>query len=226
MARWPLDRVLALALLVVLSPVLAAVALVVGATSRGPMFLRVARVGQHGRTFAMWKLRTMRVGPGRVSRGSGGAGGPPLTVAGDSRVTAAGRFLRRHRLDELPQLVNVVMGEMALIGPRPETPEYVEREDPRWQAVLAARPGIAGPTQLVVRSHEPAFLASAGEDGYRTVLLPAKLAIDSWYIRRASPVLDGAVVVGVARSCLGLGRGRLEAWVERSVPEAQPLLVR
>ncbi|MCU0235267.1 MAG: sugar transferase, partial [Thermoanaerobaculales bacterium] len=103
----------------------------VALSSRGPVLFRQQRVGRGGRPFTMLKFRTMRVG----------GGGAQVTAAGDGRVTAVGRLLRRLKLDELPELVNVLGGELALVGPRPEVPRFVDLGDPRWRAVLEERPG-------------------------------------------------------------------------------------
>ncbi len=197
-ARWALDRAVALVLAVPCLPVVAVLAVLVRREGPGPAIVGLERVGQGGRPFAMLKLRSMRAtGP------DGTAGGPAVTSADDERVTPLGRRLRRHRLDELPQLLNVVRGEMALIGPRPETPSYVDAADPAWAEVLSARPGIAGPTQLLVHEWEEAFLRDRpGDDLYRTTALPAKLRSDAWYVRSASPSVDVAVVRGILRRFL------------------------
>jgi lipopolysaccharide/colanic/teichoic acid biosynthesis glycosyltransferase len=145
-----------------------------------------------------------------------------LTTSGDHRITPLGHGLRRWRVDELPQLLDVVAGRMALLGPRPETPPFVDLDDPRWQAVLRARPGIAGPTQVIVHGWE-ANLPAASEDVYREVLLPVKLAIDEWYVEHASPSLDLRVVAALVQSMLGWHRTVLHRQVERAVPSAATL---
>jgi lipopolysaccharide/colanic/teichoic acid biosynthesis glycosyltransferase len=130
------------------------------------------------------------------------AGAPGVTAAGDPRVTRLGRTLRRTKLDELPQLWNVVRGEMALVGPRPEDPRYVDPGDPIHRLVFAAQPGITGPTALAFRDEERLLAAAAFEvartDGrdtatdadldraYRDIILPAKLAMDADYLRTRS----------------------------------------
>jgi len=170
-----LDLAVAVPLLVILSPVLVALAAAVRLTSRGPAFHRATRVGRDGRPFTMLKLRTMRVGPG--------AG---VATRDDPRVTALGRVLRRARLDELPQLLNVVRGEMSLVGPRPEDPRFVALYSEEQRAVLALRPGITGAAQLVFRD-EAALLDPADPDGsYIRAVLPRKLAIDLEYARGRS----------------------------------------
>jgi len=170
-----LDLAVAVPLLVILSPVLVALAAAVRLTSRGPAFHRATRVGRDGRPFTMLKLRTMRAGPGAA-----------ITTRDDPRVTALGRALRRARLDELPQLFNVVRGEMSLVGPRPEDPRFVALYSEEQRAVLALRPGITGAAQLVFRD-EAALLDPADPDGsYIRAVLPRKLAIDLEYARGRS----------------------------------------
>ena len=170
-----LDLAVAVPLLVILSPVLVALAAAVRLTSRGPAFHRATRVGRDGRPFTMLKLRTMRAGPGAA-----------ITTRDDPRMTALGRALRRARLDELPQLMNVVRGEMSLVGPRPEDPRFVALYSEEQRAVLALRPGITGAAQLVFRD-EAALLDPADPDGsYIRAVLPRKLAIDLEYARGRS----------------------------------------
>src|SRR3954464_1495825 len=175
-------RVIAGVGLVLLGPLIGALALAVRLTSAGPAFHRARRVGPHGE-FTLHKLRTMRSGSSMA--------GPGVTAAGDARVTSLGRFLRRTKLDELPQLWDVVRGEMALVGPRPEDPRYVDRADALHRVVFAARPGITGPTALEYRDEEARLAAAAldraradGRDqateididgAYRETILPAKL---------------------------------------------------
>jgi lipopolysaccharide/colanic/teichoic acid biosynthesis glycosyltransferase len=168
------------------SPLIAAAALFVKATSAGPAFFRQERIGRGGRPFTVYKLRTMR------PSGSG----PLVTARGDSRVTPVGRFLRRSKLDELPQLWNVVKGSMSLVGPRPEVPRYVEPEDPAWRRVLAVRPGITDPVTLELRDEEAVLAAAPGdpERFYREELLPAKLRSYAAYLDRRSAWSDVCVL--------------------------------
>jgi lipopolysaccharide/colanic/teichoic acid biosynthesis glycosyltransferase len=189
---YPLQRLIAALALVALGPLLLALAAAVRLTSPGPAFHRAVRVGPGGSRFELLKLRTMRVG----------GDGPAITAAGDPRVTRLGRMLRRTKLDELPQLWNVVRGEMALVGPRPEDPRYVDWRDPLHREVFSARPGMTGPTAIAFRDEE-ALLATearaiAAEEGaaaptpehleraYRERILPRKLAMDAEYLRTRS----------------------------------------
>ena len=135
-----LDVVLGAVGFVLLLPVMAVVALLVALDSTGPVVYGAQRVGRNGQPFTMFKFRSMARGADAV--------GPAVTGAYDFRVTRVGAFLRRTKLDELPQLLNVIAGQMSLVGPRPESPTYVERWTDTERAVLAMRPGITGPTQI------------------------------------------------------------------------------
>ena len=214
--RQALDRVAAAALGLIVSPLVAVLALLARRGSRGPGLVGLPRVGRGGVPFRIWKVRTMV-----AETADGAAAGAPLTAAADARVTRLGRRIRPARLDELPQLWNVVRGEMALLGPRPEAPSYVSGDDPRWGAVLKARPGIAGPTQLVVADWEARLIGTGEGDAYRERVLPVKLAIDRWYVQQATPRLDLAILTGlVQRLVLGRRRTALHDLVEAAVPEA------
>ena len=212
-----LDRLAALALAPLLAPIVAVLGWRVRQGDGGPPFIGLARVGRGGAPFAMWKLRSMR-----AEQGDGAASGSVITVTGDDRITPIGAAMRRWRADELPQLWNVLRGDMALLGPRPETPTMVALDDPAWQAVLRVRPGISGPTQLVVERWEAAVLeSSSATERYVDEILPAKLAIDRWYVERATPMVDAQVVCSMFERFV---LGRDETWVERrvraEVPEA------
>lgn len=165
----------------------------------------------------MWKLRTMRAeGP------DGRASGLPLSGTDDDRITRTGRRLRSYHLDELPQLLNVARGEMALLGPRPETPEFVDQTDERWTRVLSYPPGIAGPTQVIVSTWERELIGTEnGGPAYVNTVLPVKLAIDTWYLRRSSPVNDALVAITLLRRFLpGTEAWTLKKRVFAEVPEA------
>ncbi len=166
----------------------------------------------------MWKLRSMRAdGP------DGRAAGLTLSGTVDDRITPVGRKLREYYLDELPQLWNVVTGDMSLLGPRPEAPVWVNLEDPSWQVVLSVPPGMAGPTQMIVGEWERELISS-DDDGsaYRTKVLPVKLAIDSWYVQSSSPLTDALVAVTLVRRFLpGTKSWTLKKRVFAEVPEAR-----
>jgi lipopolysaccharide/colanic/teichoic acid biosynthesis glycosyltransferase len=170
-----LDVVLAAGLLIATSPLLAAAALAVRLSSPGPILHRATRVGLHGRPFTILKLRTMAR--------DAAVTGPGITAAGDRRVTPLGRLLRHSRLDELPQLWNVLRGDMSLVGPRPEDPRFVVLYTPEQRLVLSVRPGITGPSQLTFR-HEQGLLANDDpEASYVREILPRKLSMDLDYVR-------------------------------------------
>jgi lipopolysaccharide/colanic/teichoic acid biosynthesis glycosyltransferase len=194
------DRLTALVGLVVLSPLLIAVAVTVAATSRGPVLHRAARVGAGGRPFTLYKFRSMAVGAA--------ATGPQVTQRGDPRVTTVGRVLRASKLDELPQLWNVVRGEMAFVGPRPEAPHYVDRYAPDQRRILAYVPGITSPASLAYRDEEAvlARLVAGGQtldEAYATVMAD-KIQIDLDYVANRRTWDDVRVV---ARTILQRDRG-------------------
>lgn len=179
---------------VVLSPVLLLVAVAVKVESRGPVIFRQERVGRHGRTFRIHKFRSMRVGPP----------GPLVTPSDDPRVTRVGRILRRTKLDELPQLIDVLIGDMSIVGPRPEVPRYVELWDPGdRELILSVRPGITDPASVDLR-HESERLAAAPEPEtyYREVLLPEKCALYVGYVRDRSFFGDLRVLLQTAKAVL------------------------
>lgn len=214
--RMVLDRVVAAVLLVPLAPVMGVLAFLVRRHDGGPGLIRVPRVGRGGRTFGMWKLRSMR-----VEQDDGMAAGVRLTGEHDDRITPIGVKLRAYYLDEMPQLLNVVRGEMSLLGPRPEAPEYVD-EGPAWTDVLAVPPGIAGPTQLVVNQWERAVItADPTGTAYEVDVVPVKLAIDRWYVKGSSPKLDTLVAITLLRRFMpGTGSYTLKKLVRREVPES------
>jgi len=180
------DLIVASLALLLVSPLLAVVALWVKLDSPGPVFFRQQRVGRGGALFRIHKFRSMR----------DGAGGLPLTVGADPRITRSGAWLRRTRIDELPQLIDVLQGTMSLVGPRPEVPRYVAHYPPGLrERVLALRPGITDPASLAWRD-EAALLAAAAdpEREYIDHILPLKLAHAAEYAARASLATDLAVL--------------------------------
>jgi lipopolysaccharide/colanic/teichoic acid biosynthesis glycosyltransferase len=173
-----------LAGLVVLSPLLAVAAIVIRAESPGPALFLQERVGRYGRSFRIIKLRTMRAAqPGETRQ---------ITVGADPRITRFGRFLRRTKLDELPQLINVLKGEMSLVGPRPEVPRYVERYSPENRAILlSVRPGMTD-FAAIEFSDEAELLASAADPdtAYVEEIMPQKFALYKRYVEDRSFLLD------------------------------------
>ncbi len=194
MVKRALDLIIALAGLLLLAPLLLVVALVVKLTSAGPILYRGERVGRHGKPFRMLKFRTMVVDADQI--------GPALTRGGDTRITPVGRALRHWKLDEVPQLVNVLRGEMSVVGPRPEVPPYVALYTPEQRRVLEVRPGITGPCQVLYR-HEEALLSHCAdaEREYVEKIMPYKLSIDLAYVDEQSLLLD-LKVIGQTLLCL------------------------
>ena len=181
-----LDVTVAGMLLLVLAPLLGVLALLVRANSTGPALFRQIRVGRNGRPFVLLKLRTMRAG----------APGPVITFGGDARITRLGAWLRRTKLDELPQLWNVLRGEMSLVGPRPEVPDYVALYTAAQRAALLVRPGLTDPASIAW-ADEAARLARFAEPdrAYADVVLPQKLALSLTYLERRTVWSDLAVVM-------------------------------
>lgn len=171
-------------------------ALVIKLDSPGPVFFRQQRVGRFGRPFRIHKFRTMHVDAERA--------GGPLTVGADPRVTRVGRWLRAHRLDELPQLIDVLRGEMSLVGPRPEVPRYVALYPAGLrEQVLAVRPGITDPASLAYRGEASQLAAAADpEREYVEVIMPKKLALAADYAARATLWTDLGVVARSLRVLL------------------------
>ena len=199
MAKRLFDLLGATLALLLLSPLLLAVAAAVKLDSRGPVFYRQERVGRHGVPFRIHKFRTMQHG----------AGGLPLTVGADPRITRVGAFLRRTRIDELPQFIDVLLGRMSLVGPRPEVSRYVAHYPPGLrERVLAVRPGITDPASLAWID-EGRLLADAAdpEREYIEVILPAKLQRAAEYAERASLATDLAVLWRTLRLLLRQARG-------------------
>lgn len=171
--RW-LDAAAAFAGLVILSPLFFLAALAIKLASRGPIFFMQVRVGQFGKPFRIFKFRSMRV----VDTGSESL----LTAACDSRINSVGRLLRKIKADEFPQLLNVLFGEMSLVGPRPEVPKYVAAYSERQRQVLLAKPGITSPAANNYVNEEELLAGQPDKDNfYLSVLLPAKLALDLAY---------------------------------------------
>jgi lipopolysaccharide/colanic/teichoic acid biosynthesis glycosyltransferase len=182
------DFVAALAALALLWPLLLLIALWIKCDSPGPVFFRQVRVGLHDRRFRIWKFRTMSTGAEAHGQ---------ITVGADPRVTRAGSVLRRFKLDELPQLFNVLVGDMSLVGPRPEVVKYVELYPPQVRAkVLSVRPGITAPTALEFYD-EAALLAAASdpEREYVEKILPAKLAAYVEYVDKATLADDARTLL-------------------------------
>lgn len=186
--------------LVVLSPILVLLAIAVAVTSPGGAFFRQTRVGRDRRPFRLVKFRSMTVRRGSED-GSFDAGST-------ARVTPIGRVLRRTKLDELPQLWNVLIGDMSLVGPRPEVPGWTEVHRDRWDRVLSVRPGITDPASIEFRDEESILAASDDpERCYRDEILPRKLDLAEAYVRSRSVLGDLSIIVRTAAAIVGTGTG-------------------
>lgn len=185
------DIVCALLALSVLSPLLVLFALLVASTSPGGAFFRQQRVGRNGRIFGLMKFRSMR--PGSEAKGQ-------LTVGGrDPRITPVGGFLRRTKVDELPQLWNVLIGDMSIVGPRPEVPRYVDLYTAEQRQVLSVRPGITSAASIAyINENELLGRSSDPERTYIDEVMPTKLALDLRYVRERSFGRDLRIILATA----------------------------
>lgn len=199
------EIVLSAAGLLVCSPVLLLSAAAIALSSRGPVLFRQERVGRGGRPFTLIKFRTMRP-----------AAGLAVTARDDPRITAVGRLLRRTKLDELPELWNVLRGDLSLVGPRPEVPDFVDRGSAAWKEILRVRPGITDPVTLRLRDEESLMAGVPGDRDryYREVLQPRKLSGYREYLSRRSWKSDARVLfeTGLAVLCPPLARKLQTPW--------------
>jgi lipopolysaccharide/colanic/teichoic acid biosynthesis glycosyltransferase len=188
------DLIIACASLIALSPAFLIVGLLIKADSSGPILYKGTRIGKDGIPFKMYKFRTMVVNADQI--------GVALTRSQDPRVTQVGRILRKWKIDEFPQLLNILRGEMSVVGPRPESPDYVRYYTPEQRQVLRVKPGMTGLTQVRYR-HEEIMLSHCLdlEADYIEKLMPQKLALDLEYIKNQSLLLDVKLIVQTF-SCL------------------------
>ena len=210
MAKRGLDVVLALVGLIVAAPIMALIAAAIRIDTPGPILYIGRRAGLAGRPFGMIKFRTMRA--------DAPANGPALTLRRDWRVTRVGRWLRRTKLDELPQLVNVIRGDMSLVGPRPEDPRYVARYSDEQRRLLSVRPGITSAASLSYWDERDELTGSEWERRYCEDILPRKLAMELEYLRDASFRRD---LVVLARTVEGIARPKGRASLR--LPSAKPI---
>jgi lipopolysaccharide/colanic/teichoic acid biosynthesis glycosyltransferase len=199
-AKRALDLVVSVTALVVGAPLLSVVALCVLASMGRPILFVQERIGRDRVPFLLYKFRTMRHE----------MHGPQITAAGDGKITRLGAFLRRTKLDELPQLVNVLLGDMSLVGPRPEVPRYVALYTPDQARLLEVRPGLTDPATVQFRDEE-ILLGGVGEgereEFYVRSLMPRKLALSREYLeQRAGLVQDVLLLARTAGALLGLFR--------------------
>ena len=213
-----IDIVVAAVVLLISVPVFLIVAVAVVAESPGPVFYRADRVGRGGRRMRMFKFRKM----------AADAGGPRLTTGDDPRLTRVGAALTRSKLDELPQLINVLRGEMSLVGPRPEDPCFVARRPQDYEGILAVRPGITGLSQIAFADESRILTCDDPVARYLERIFPQKIAIDRAYaerlsIRRDLRILFWTAVTVVLRRPVAVNRETGSMGVRRR-PEVAPWL--
>lgn len=191
--KFVFDRLMALLGLVLLWPVLLVVAILIKLKMPGgPVIFKQQRVGRKGRLFTMYKFRSMTVGHG----------GSSVSVAGEARITPLGAKLRRYKLDELPELWNVLIGDMSFVGPRPDVPGYADKLQGEERAVLNLRPGITGPASLKYRNEEELLAQQVNPQQYNdAVIYPDKVRINLYYLRHYSLLKDLQMIF-----CTVLGR--------------------
>lgn len=182
-----LEAFLAATGLLVLAPVILMIALCVKVSDGGSVFYRANRVGKNGKLFDVFKFRTMVPDSDKI--------GSAITSSGDKRITPLGKFLRKFKLDELPQLINVMRGEMSLVGARPEDPRYVALYNEEQKQILAYRPGITSPASLHYRDEESLLNGTDWHGEYTNVVLPQKLAIDLSYLKQRTILSDVVVIL-------------------------------
>jgi lipopolysaccharide/colanic/teichoic acid biosynthesis glycosyltransferase len=211
--RW-FDLAIAVPLLAVFALPMLLIALCIRLSSKGPAIFVQKRVGRNGRLFSIYKFRSMTVA-------EKGCSGPNLTKQGDCRITRLGRWLRRLKLDELPQLVNVLRGELSLVGPRPKLPQY--------ETVLNMpyRPGVTGASTLAFRNEEAILSHVPAEElelFYNQRIKPLKARIDARYMRRATLWTDLKVIAATVLSCVAPGRSpAVSPKVAQPKPASQPI---
>jgi lipopolysaccharide/colanic/teichoic acid biosynthesis glycosyltransferase len=188
------DIALAIPASLVAAPIVAVSALLVRLDSRGPIFYRGWRTGLGGRPFRIYKLRTMEA--------DADTAGPEITRANDQRVTRIGRMLRRTKIDELPQLFNVLTGHMSLVGPRPEHPNYVRLYTPEQRRVLEVKPGMTSLASILYADEQDLLVGENAEKTYVDVVMPEKLEIDRRYVEGQSLRTDFVILLRTARLML------------------------
>lgn len=189
------DIVASLCGLIILSPILIIVAICIKLDSKGPVFFKQKRVGKNKNIFEIYKFRTMVTDAEKL--------GKQITVGNDSRITRVGKFIRKCKLDEFPQLINVVKGEMSLVGPRPEVPRYVELYDEYEEQILLVQPGITDYASIEFRNENEILGNSSNpEETYIEEIMPTKIELNMKYIRNISLVEDIKLILNTILAIL------------------------
>jgi len=174
--------------LIICSPIFIMVPIFIKLDSKGPVFFRQERVGKNFKSFKIYKFRTMRYDPKEK--------GPMITVGGDRRVTEVGKFLRQYKVDELPQLFNVLKGEMSFVGPRPEVREYVQLFKKDYKKLLRIRPGITDPASIKYSDEERVLSSSENwEEEYKKRILPEKIDLSLQYVEQHNIMTDLKIIL-------------------------------
>lgn len=169
--------------ILILLPIFLIIAIVIKLSSKGPVFFRQVRVGKGGKEFRIFKFRTMVVDAEKK--------GMQITVDGDSRITKPGKFLRKSKMDELPQLINVLIGDMSFVGPRPEVPKYVAMYNENQRSILKIRPGITDIASIIYRDENLILAKSENpEETYIKEIMPKKIELNVKYIKKMSVIYD------------------------------------
>ncbi|UZP03062.1 sugar transferase [Clostridium botulinum] len=181
--------------IIILSPIFILLSIMIKTGSDGPVFFKQIRVGEDGKDFEILKFRTMVVDAEKL--------GKQITVGNDNRITKIGSFLRKYKLDELPQLINVFKGDMSLVGPRPEVPRYVNMYNDEQRKVLEVKPGITDLASIRYKD-ENALLGKAEnpEEFYINTIMPDKLALNLEYINKSNVFFDIYIIVKTILKCI------------------------
>ena len=188
MLKHSFDILVSLIAFILLSPIFLIIAIIIKLTSLGPVFYKGKRVGKGGEIFLMHKFRSMIADADKI--------GSDLTKYGDNRITGIGKFLRKTKIDELPNLIDVLKGDMSIVGPRPESPSYTQYYDERQKKALHVRPGVTGLAQLQNRREELKLKNQADPDAYYIhELMPKKLEIDLYYVENRNFLMDIKIIL-------------------------------
>lgn len=181
--------------ILILSPVLLLISIIIKVTSKGTVFFKQKRIGLNKKPFTILKFRTMVVDAESL--------GKQITVGNDARITGIGKFLRKYKLDELTQLINVIKGDMSLVGPRPEVPKYVDMYNEQQSKVLSVRPGITDLASLRYRD-ENQLLGGVDdpESFYINIIMPDKLKLNLEYIEKNNVIVDIKIIINTIIKCL------------------------
>ncbi|WP_244834594.1 sugar transferase [Clostridium sp. BJN0001] len=181
--------------ILVLSPILIIISILIKIGSDGPVFFKQIRVGKNEKNFKILKFRTMIVDAEKV--------GKQITVGDDNRITGVGKFLRKYKIDELPQLFNVLIGDMSLVGPRPEVPRYVKMYNKEQKKVFKVRPGITDLASLRYKDENDLLGESDNpEEFYIKKVMPDKLALNLEYIKKSNIIFDIYIIIKTIIKCI------------------------